>query len=117
MTEQRAPAPTLGSDDLARSNDRSGRRPSSRSRWAAVGAAIAVSVGAGGSLQLVGASDDPASFEAVTPTRILDTRTALGLEGPFTSADPRTLQVTGEVATPDGPAVACRPVPPGWSST
>lgn len=88
------------------------RSGTTRSGWAAIGAAVAVAIGAGGSLQLVGASDDPASFEAVAPTRILDTRSGLGLDGPFSSPEPRVVQVAGEVATPDGPSVV---VPQGAS--
>lgn len=78
-----------------------------RSRWAAVGAAVAVTLGAGG-LTLVDASGSrPSSFVSITPARILDTRdgVAIGLEGRFTSPAPRTLQVTGSVRTPTGDAV------------
>ena len=45
-----------------------------RTRWAAIGAAVAVTLGAGG-LTMVSASGSPASrFVAITPERILDTR-------------------------------------------
>lgn len=40
----------------------------------------------------------------IEPERILDTRTGVGLSGPFTSPTPRTLQVTGQVPTPTGPS-------------
>lgn len=46
----------------------------------------------------------PSSFVSIVPARILDTRTDLGLAGPFTSPEGRTLQVTGTVPTPSGPA-------------
>jgi hypothetical protein len=76
-----------------------------RSRWAAIGAAVAVTLG-GGTLHLAGATDsEPSSIISITPTRILDTRDPvdLGLAGPFVSAVGQDLQVTGSVATPTGP--------------
>ncbi len=39
---------------------------------------------------------------AVTPERVLDTRTGIGLTGPLVSPDPRDLQITGAVPTPNG---------------
>lgn len=79
-------------------------RPSiRRSRWAAIGAAVAVTLGAGG-IAFVGAASEPSLLVAISPERILDTRSNLGLPGPFTSADGRTLQVTGPVPTPGGNA-------------
>lgn len=76
-----------------------------RSRWAAIGAAVAVTLGAGG-IAVTSASDGaPSSFVSITPARILDTRTGVGLEGPFTSPTPRVLQVTGTVPTADGPGI------------
>lgn len=73
-----------------------------RSRWAAIGAAVAVSVGAGG-LGLASASSGvESSFVSVTPARVLDSRTGLGLVGPLVSPTPRVLQVTGEIARPHG---------------
>ena len=59
---------------------------------------------------LAAADDDPSVIVPITPTRILDTRVGLGLTGPFTSATPRDLQVTGAVPTPAGTATV---VPPG----
>ena len=50
-----------------------------RSRWAAIGAAVAVSLGAGTLFVASAADSEPSSFVAVTPTRIVDTREALGL--------------------------------------
>lgn len=76
-----------------------------RSRWAAIGAAVAVSLGTGG---LLVANAAPASPEStvvtVTPERILDTRDPvnLGLVGPFTSATAQKLKVTGAIPTATG---------------
>jgi hypothetical protein len=85
-----------------------------RSRWAAVGAAVAVTLGAGG-LAMVNAADSaPSSFVAITPARILDTRTDVGLAGPFTSGVAQLLQVTGSVPTQppeNAPAVTKTVVP------
>ena len=88
-----------------------------RARWAAIGAAIAtaivVSFGLGGVLPfataLVGSGARPV-FVSVAPTRVLDTRTNLGLAGKFLSGSPRPLQLTGSVLTPAGAAVV---IPPG----
>lgn len=76
-----------------------------RSRWAAIGAAVAVSVGAGG---IFVAQADPGPAEStivtVTPERIMDTRDPVnvGLPGPFVSAVSQKLQVTGSVPTTTG---------------
>lgn len=75
-----------------------------RSRWAAIGAAVAVALGAG-SLTIAGASSAPSSFVSITPVRVLDTRTGVGLSGPFVSPTGRTVQLTGTVPTSSGPAV------------
>ena len=74
-----------------------------RSRWAAVGAAVAVSFGAGG-IYIGNAASGPASssFVAITPVRVLDTRSNLGLAGVFTSPISRDLLLTGSIATADG---------------
>lgn len=79
-----------------------------RSRWAAIGAAAAVSVGAGGVVCLVGAaSSDPSSFVSITPVRVLDTRnpTDVGLAGPFVSALSQDLTITGMIDTAVGDQV------------
>lgn len=76
-----------------------------RSRWAAIGAAVAVAVGAGGIIGFAGAaSSTPSNVVAITPVRILDTRDPLnvGLAGPFVSATAQDLKVTGNVATTTG---------------
>ena len=74
-----------------------------RTRWAAVGAAIAVTLGAGG---LVGVSASPevsqSVFTPVNPVRVMDTRG----EGKIGSLDgtggPRQLKVTGTIPTTTG---------------
>ncbi len=76
-----------------------------RSRWAAIGAAIAVSLGAGGMLvaqAAPGASES--TIVTVTPERIMDTRDPVnvGLAGPFVSPVSQKLRVTGSVATTTG---------------
>jgi hypothetical protein len=79
-----------------------------RSRWAAIGAAVAVSLGAGG-MFVTHAAPGPAesTIVSVTPERILDTRDPvnLGLVGPFVSAVGQKLQVTGSIPTATGTKV------------
>ena len=64
-----------------------GRRALSRSRWAAIGAAIAVTLGGGGIFVANAASSVPSTVVTVDPVRILDTRTDVGLPGPFVSPE------------------------------
>ncbi|HQZ34822.1 MAG TPA: hypothetical protein PK020_10370 [Ilumatobacteraceae bacterium] len=71
-----------------------GRRLS-RSRWAAIGAAVAVALGGGGIFVANATSSVSSSIVTIDPTRILDTRTDVGLPGPFVSAVSQRLQVTG----------------------
>jgi len=73
------------------------RRHLWRSRWAAIGAAVAVTFGGGGLFAVQAASGPASSVVTVTPDRILDTRTGVGLSGPFVSGVSRKLQVTGAV--------------------
>ena len=82
-----------------------GRRAMWRSRWAAIGAAVAVTLGGGGIFVANAASSVPSSMVTVDPARILDTRDPLnvGLADPFVSAVSQKLQVTGSVATSTGP--------------
>jgi hypothetical protein len=71
-----------------------------RIRWAAIGAAIAVSLG-GGTMLIANASNNvgTSAFAPVDPIRVLDTR-ADGKVGALDgSGDPRTLQVTGTILT------------------
>jgi hypothetical protein len=76
-----------------------------RSRWAALGAAVAVSLGAGG-LMVAQAAPGPteSTIVAVTPERILDTGDPnnIGLNGPFVSGVAQKLQVTGSIPTATG---------------
>ena len=65
-----------------------------RSRWAAIGAAVAVTLGGGGLIGVSAASGDGSSLKTTTPTRILDTRGDDKVSG-----ETFVLQVTGEVAT------------------
>jgi hypothetical protein len=67
-----------------------------RSRWAAIGAAVAVTLGAGG-LVATHAASTPSVFVPVTPQRVLDTRFDIGLTGTFTGGQSRTLDVTGAI--------------------
>ena len=71
-----------------------------RSRWAAIGAAVAVSLGAGGLGWLAHAAgpNDPTSFVPITPCRLFDTRppTQVGDRGtPLTAGEEFTRQVVG----------------------
>jgi YVTN family beta-propeller protein len=68
-----------------------------RSRWAAIGAAVAVTFGAGGLLVADAASSPASSVVAVDPVRVLDTRTGVGLTGRFESRVSRKLQITGAI--------------------
>lgn len=83
------------------------RRHGLRTRWAAIGAAVAVTLGAGAGVRFVTADSGTSSFAPVTPTRILDTRPGvdLGLAGAFVSPSPRDLQVTGNVPTGTTPQI------------
>lgn len=77
---------------------------SSRARWAAIGAALAVAVGGGGlgiARATVSTGDRPV-FVSIEPERIVDTRSAIGLTGKFVDATPRDVQVTGPVAVAGG---------------
>lgn len=68
---------------------------------------MAVTFGGGGLVAVNAASSAPSSVITVEPTRILDTRTVVGLSGPFVSGVSQTLQVTGTVPTqPAGGAVS-----------
>lgn len=78
-----------------------------KSRWAAIGAAVAVSIGGGG-IFLASAAPGPAESTVVmvTPARVLDTRDPvnLGLSGPFISPVSQKLQITGPIPTSGGTA-------------
>jgi hypothetical protein len=76
-----------------------------RIRWAAIGAAIAVSLGGGVTL-FAQAGTAPASsstFVSVSPVRVLDTRDAVVLwAGPFVTGVPHDVKVTGAIPTSSG---------------
>ena len=75
-----------------------------RSRWAAFGAAVAVTLGAGG-LAVVNAAGGVDSTTVFTdPVRVLDSRDPVnvGLPGPFASQVPQKLKVTGTIPTTTG---------------
>ncbi len=74
-----------------------------RARWAALGAAVAVAVGAGGAW-VTHAASPPSSVVLIEPARVLDTRDGidLGLPGPFVSPVSQELRVTGDIPTANG---------------
>ncbi len=70
-----------------------------RTRWSAIGAAIAITLGGGGiglAQASVSSGDKPVTV-TVDARRILDTRTNVGLAGGFAKDTPREVQVTGSV--------------------
>jgi hypothetical protein len=75
-----------------------------RSRWAAIGAAVAVSLGAGGVMWASAAPGVRSDFVSITPLRVLDTRNGVdvGLTGPFVSPTGQDLMITGNVPTTSG---------------
>ena len=76
-----------------------------RIRWAAIGAAIAVSLGGGVTLfaQAGAAPASSSTFVAVSPVRVLDTRDAVVLwAGPFVTGVPHDVKVTGSIPTSAG---------------
>lgn len=90
-----------------------------RSRWAAVGAAVAVTLGAGGLMIADAAPSEESSFVSIEPTRVLDTRTDVGLSGPFVSGVAQKLRITGTVPTQppnDLPPVEKQVIPAGATS-
>lgn len=85
-----------------------------RTRWAAIGAAVAVALGAGG-IGLAGAGSSPSSLVTIEPVRVLDTRIPVGLDGPLHSGRSASLDVTGTIpiATSDTTTSSGMPVPDG----
>ena len=74
-----------------------------RTRWSAIGAAVAVTLGAGGigmANAAIDSGDRPVTV-TIASERVLDTRTDLGLSGRFADATPRDLQITGIVRPED----------------
>ena len=74
-----------------------------RTRWAAIGAACAVTLGGGtfGVVRAVQTSGERATYVPVTPARVLDTRTDIGAVD-ILDATPVLLTVTGSVPTAKG---------------
>lgn len=87
--------------------NRDGRRHAWRSRWAAIGAAVAITFGGGTVLHYAMAAPGDVvggSFVPVSPARILDTRPAPqnvgGFVGPLVAGQTHTFQVTGVAGVP-----------------
>lgn len=79
-----------------------------RSRWAAIGAAVAVTIGGGGVFVASAATTSaPSSVVTIEPVRVLDTRDPVnvGLPGPFVSSVSQKLKITGSIATTAGTAI------------
>ena len=74
-----------------------------RTRWAAIGAACAVTLGGGtfGIVQASVSSGDRAIYVPISPVRVLDTRSDVGV-ATIEDATPALLTVTGNIATTDG---------------
>ena len=72
-----------------------------RSRWAAIGAAVAVTLGAGG-LVGVNAANTASTLVPISPVRVLDTRSGdrVGSLNVAGDADPYRLQITGANGIP-----------------
>ncbi len=83
-----------------------------RSRWAAVGAAVAVTMGAGGVISLAAASTPASSYVAITPVRVVDTRTDIGLTDPLSSATPKTSRSPAPSPPPPDYNSSSPPAPP-----
>ena len=91
-----------------------GSKSLTRSRWAAIGAAVAVTLGGGGliGVQAANSSGDSSSLlETVDPTRILDTRGSDKVSG-----ETYVLQVTGDVTTYTGDGTVTAEVVPSSAS-
>lgn len=75
-----------------------------RSRWAAVGAAVAVTFGAGGLVAVHAAGGVDSTTVLTDPVRVLDSRDPVnvGLSGPFSSQVSQKLQITGPIPTTSG---------------
>jgi hypothetical protein len=75
-----------------------------RSRWAAIGAAVAVTFGAGGLVAVNAAGGVDSTTVLTDPVRVLDSRDPVnvGLAGPFASQAPQKLKVTGSIVTTTG---------------
>lgn len=83
--------------ETSKSMDNARTRFLTRSRWAAVGAAVAVTLGGGGLIG-VSATTSSSTLVPIAPVRILDTRSGSRV-GEILSGASIGLQVTGSVAT------------------
>lgn len=87
------------------------RKRLQRSRWAAIGAAVAVTLGGGGLIGVQAASQSSGTESAmlftVSPTRVLDTRS-----GEKVSGETYVLQVTGNITTYSSSGTATAEVVP-----
>lgn len=77
------------------------RRAPTRARWAAIGAAVAVSVGAGGVWHAHADDVEGSVLTAITPQRLLDTRSASPVGALDGTGAPLRLQISGD-AVPAG---------------
>ena len=80
-----------------------------RARWAAIGAAVAVSLGAGG-LGIARAATNPAgasAYNPITPCRLVDTRAGSGQVGPQTGPVPAdtAISIQGKLDSAPNPDV------------
>jgi hypothetical protein len=75
-----------------------------RSRWAAIGAAVAVTFGAGGLVAVNAAGGVESTTVLADPARVLDSRDSIdvGLAGPFASQVSQKLKITGSIPTTTG---------------
>jgi hypothetical protein len=72
-----------------------------RSRWAALGAAVAVTLGAGGILSVSASESHPAtSTVAIAPIRVVDTRSGVGVSGLLQAGQTVTLELAGTNGIP-----------------
>jgi hypothetical protein len=88
-----------------------------RSRWAAIGAAVAVSAGAGGIIHLAAASNEPSTFVAITPGAACSTPAPTSASpAPLVVAISQDLHLTGNHPRHHRiPASWCPTEPPPWS--
>jgi hypothetical protein len=98
---------------LARATRRRAGRPFARTRWLALGAVIAIVIGAGGMNAALAtiSTGDRGAFVDVSPKRIADTRFNIGISGQLASGVPKLLKVTGSV--PIAPSGSATVVPAG----
>ena len=77
-----------------------------RSRWAAIGAAVAVTFGGGGLMAANAASDGGTSYHELSPVRVLDTRNGTGAPvGPLGAGQTLTLSLASAGVPVDAESV------------